>query len=363
MEKSLYIEYIQKYFSQLVLSVVEKLNGSNQTELSYYFQKLLTPTYSIDGRWESLVGQYTRVAADVVAMDSPLPLKRRDSFAKAGGELVKVGIEMFLTEKQLTEIDIMIAQNLDNNTITRKIFADVPRVIVGIYERLEEMFQRGLSSGVALADDDENVGTGIRIDYGYLKENQFGVTKLWNSNADTALAIDDIRKVVRKARKDGNTIIQAYADDVWFDEFTKNQQVRSQFAFGQGFVGDQIPNLSEQQASDVMRRTFGFPVADISRSVEIEKNGKRTSVKSWKEGTIVFVCSNQLGSLVYTRLAEMNHPVEGVAYETADNYILVSKYRENRPSLKEYTTSQARVVPVISDVDRIYTLDIKSIQA
>lgn len=59
----------------------------------------------------------------------------------------------------------------------------------------------------------------------------------------------------------------------------------------------------------------------------------------------------------------MNHPVAGVSYETADNYILVSKYRENRPSLREYTTSQARVVPVISNPDRIYTQDIKTVQA
>lgn len=75
MEKSLYFEYVRKYFPKLILSIVEKLNDANQTQLSYMFKQLLSTEYSVDGRWESLVGQYTRVAADVVAMDSPLPLK------------------------------------------------------------------------------------------------------------------------------------------------------------------------------------------------------------------------------------------------------------------------------------------------
>jgi len=62
-------------------------------------------------------------------------------------------------------------------------------------------------------------------------------------------------------------------------------------------------------------------------------------------------------------LAEKKHPVAGVSYETANEFILVSKYRVNRPSLREYTTSQARVVPVITNVDKIFTLDSKTLQA
>ncbi len=167
MEKSLYFEYVRKYFPKLILSIVEKLNDANQTQLSYMFKQLLSTEYSVDGRWESLVGQYTRVAADVVAMDSPLPLKKRDSMARKSGELPKMGMELFLNEKQMTDIDTMLALGTDVDTIVQKIFADTPRVIVGIYERVESMFLEGFSTGVALADED-NVGTGVRIDYGYL---------------------------------------------------------------------------------------------------------------------------------------------------------------------------------------------------
>ena len=88
MEKSLYFDLIQKNFPKLILAIVEKLNDKNQTQLSYMFKQLLKTDYSVDGRWASLTGQYTRVAADVVAMDSPLPLKKRDSLEKASGEPV-----------------------------------------------------------------------------------------------------------------------------------------------------------------------------------------------------------------------------------------------------------------------------------
>jgi hypothetical protein len=273
-----------------------------------------------------------------------------------------MGMELFLNEKQMADIDAMIAQGIDNQTIVRKIFEDTPRVISGIYERLEYMFLEGLSTGVALADQN-NVGTGVRLDYGYLDSHKFGVPTAWAGNAASATAISDIDRVIKKATEDGNRIIKAYADKFWFDEFAKNQQAREQYAFIQGFVGQNIPNLTNDQVSAAFQNKYGFSVELVDRAVKTEKNGKQTVERPWAEGTIVFVCDNQVGSLVWTRTAEMNHPVAGVTYQTADNYILVSKYRENRPALREYTSSQARVVPVIANPDRIYTLNIKTVQA
>lgn len=362
MEKSLFFEYVQKYFPRLVLSIVEKLNDKNRSSLPYLYKDLLVRNYSVDGRWESLIGEYNRVAADVVAMDSPLPLKSRDSMYRASGDIPKIGMELYLNEKQMSDIDSMIAQGLDVNTIVQKIFDDTPRVISGVYERLEGIFLEGFSTGVALADENNN-GTGIRLDYGYLTSHKFGVTTEWNGNAATAVAIDDIEKVIKKANEDGNRIIRAYADKYWFDQFTKNKQAREQFAFIQGFVGQSLPNLTNEQASIVMQNKFGFNVELVDRSIKTEKNGVKTVSRPWAEGTIVFVCDDVVGNLVWTRSVEMNHPVQGVSYQTADDYILVSKYRVNRPSLKEYTASQARVIPVISNPDRIYTQNIKTVQA
>lgn len=77
---------------------------------------------------------------------------------------------------------------------------------------------------------------------------------------------------------------------------------------------------------------------------------------------MVFTCDEKLGSLVWTNTAEVTRRVAGVEYQVADEFILLSKYSKNDP-LREFTSSQAMVVPIINNVDRIYTLDSKTIQA
>lgn len=60
------------------------------------------------------------MAADVVSMDSSLPLKKRDSLGRASGDLPKIGMELFLNEKQMSDIDALIAQNANIDTIVAK---------------------------------------------------------------------------------------------------------------------------------------------------------------------------------------------------------------------------------------------------
>lgn len=277
MEKSLYSNLIEKSFPKLILAISEKLNDKNQPELGYMFKTLLRQEYSVDGRWASLTGQYTRVAADVVAMDSPLPLKKRDSLEKASGELPKMGLKLFLNEKQMSDIDTLLALGVAEDTIVAKIFEDTPKVISGIWERLELMFLQGLSTGVAIAGGDDpdkegdNVGVGVRVDYNYLTANKFGVSVIWEGNTSTSKPIDDINRVIKKAQEDGNIIIGAYADQDWFDNFNASEQVRQQFAFLQGFTGTNIPLLDNTQANRVMSSKFNFTVTKVDRTIKTEK--------------------------------------------------------------------------------------------
>ena len=95
----------------------------------------------------------------------------------------------------------------------------------------------------------------------------------------------------------------------------------------------------------------------VNRSIIIEKDGKRTSVKPWNDDRIVFVANDVVGTLVYGRLAETTNPVENVLYQLVDNYKLIARFRETNP-LRETTTGQAIVAPIIENIDQIYILDI-----
>lgn len=342
-------------------AIVERLNDKRRNTLTYLFKDKLDPKYSMDGRWASVLAEYTRVAADVVALDSELPLKSRDSLEVASGSIPKMGMKLYLTEKQMKEVDSMIAQNLPISRIVDYIFNDTPRCIEGIWERLEDIFLSALSTGVGLSARDN--GTGIRINMNFYEANQFGVTKLWTAE-DTA-PLDDIQKVVDKSIDDMNTITDAYTDDTVLQALYKNPQVRAQFAFNQGIAmtgTNTVPVLDLDKLSAVFLAKWGIRLHRVSRRVKTESNGVRKNHSPWKQGVITFVCDDKLGSLVWTDVAEATRPVAGVSYQTAEEYILLKKYSTTDP-LREFTASEAMVIPVLDNVDRIYTIDSKSLQS
>ena len=358
MEKSLYFEAVEKYFPQLVISTIEKLNEKNQKTLPYMYKDLLTPEYSADGRWASILANYTRVAADIVSLDSELPLKSRDAIEKVSGDIPKMGMKLYLTEKMMKDIDSMIALRLPEQQILQKIFADVARVISGVQERLEDVFQSMLSTGVGIAG--ENNGLGVRVDMGYADDHKFGVTKVWSDASATP--ITDLQKVFDKALDDQNVITDMWVDDTWLRAFYSNKEAREQFAFIQNFVGQNIPNLNFQQAAAVVNAKWGVTLHRVNRRIKTETNGVKKNHVAWANGVCAFTCDARLGKLAWTTCAEATRPVAGVAYETAEQFILVSKYSTNDP-LREFTSSQAMVVPVLDNVDRIYIQDTTQVQA
>lgn len=363
MNQSIYPEYVEKYFPQLVTSIVERINEKRQTALPYLYKSLLDTQYSADGRWSSVLAEYTRVAADVVALDSELPLKSRDVLEVAQGELPKMGMKLYLTEKQMKDLDSMIAQNMPTERILRKMFNDIPRCIEGIYERIEDIFLSELSTGIGLST--RNNGTGVRIDCGFYSANKFGVTTAWKNNYTTAKPLDDIQKVFDKALEDQNTITDMYADDEFLNAFYRNEQVRAQFAFDSGIAmtaNTAVPILDLEKATRVLATKWGINLHRVARKVKTEINGTAQSHNPWATGVATFTCDEKLGDLVWTDVAEATRPVAGVEYQTADEFILASRYSKNDP-LREFTSSQAMVVPVLNNVDRIYTLDSTKVQA
>lgn len=356
MEQSLYFEYVKQYFPNLVSTIIEKLNEKSSKTLPYLYRDLLTPEYSADARWSSILAEYNRCAADVVALDSELPLKQRDTITTTTGDIPKMGLKLYLAEKQMKDIQSMIANNLPTPQIVGKIFQDVPRVIQAVYERIEDIFLSELSTGVGLATN--NNGTGIRINVGYYAQNQFGVQTAWAGNQSTATPLEDMQAVFDKAMEDENTITDIYADDAWLQAFYRSEQVRAQFAFDSGVtaVNNSVPVLDFNKAAQVIETKWGATLHRVARKIKTEVNGVRANHNPWATGVCVFTCDERLGHLVWTDTVESTRRVNGVEYQNADNFILVSKYAKNDP-WREFTASQAMVVPIIDNVDRIYTLN------
>ncbi len=363
MEQSLFIKWVEKYFPGITVKVVQTLNGEKR-EPSYLHRAMLRKEESVDGKWESLSSDNVTVAADVVAMDSSLPLKTRPALSTASGEIPKMGMELKLNENQLTALDTLVAKGASDAQIVAKLFADTPRCITGIYERLEGMFLEGLSTGVALVATN-NVGTGVRLDYGFLSANKFGTDgAIWSTSGGTGVTpLTDIRAVLDAASAKGYTITKIMMDRTAFNRMKSTDEGKQLYATTIGNFGSTLTIPTSKQFAEAFKDEYQVEIMIVERSVNYEKNGVKTAVKPWADGQVVFLTGNEVGSLVWAKLAEMNHKAENVTYSTVDDFILVSKYRTNRPSLAEFTSSQARVVPVIANVESIFVLDTLTAEA
>jgi len=352
MKESLFVKYTS-WLSAIILGVVTKINGG-KTELTYLHKSMLTEELSVDLKWSTLTINSTIVAADIVSMDSPLPLKKRDAIGTANGDITKIGMKKKLTEKQLSDIDILVNKKVENKVIVEKIFNDAVSCTMGIYEKMEYVFLSALSTGIALIEDTENVGTGIRIDYGYSDANKFGVATKWSDAA--AKPLDDILRVTKEAKSKGVALKFMMMDENTFDSIASNEQVRQYFAFSQNFVGSNIPIPDLEQVNTMLQKRYKLTIVIVDRTVITERDGKRTVQTPWAANKVIFLETQKVGRLVYGILAEETRQSKAATYAKAGKYILLKKWSEEEP-FSEHTSSQALAIPVIDAVDSIYLLD------
>ena len=381
MHESLFIQLIRSVFPKLSLYVKEKESPNKRT---YLYKEMLTEVYSPDQKWEGSSAKTTYVAADIVEMDSPLPLKKRGQISTSNGKLPKIAMKKPLLESDINNINIMMAQY--ENLITRanslqaqglveqatstrqaaeiakariinKLMNDGVACSVGLDERNEKNFLEGLSNGIIAVEDLDNTGKAIRVSYGYMPENCF------HTATNGVTTREDFDRIFEKANADGNTIIQVMLAKAQLKKIRKEQWAKELVADYEGkeyTENTKLKTPSEKSFSEAFEDEFGATVKTIDRTVIIEKNGKQHSVKPWNEDNVVFICNTNVGSFVWGTLAEDTNRVAGVQYSNVDNWKLISKYSKNEPALQEVTAGQGICLPVIEDVDQIYLLSTKS---
>lgn len=358
MEKSIFI-HLKDWFGRIVGRLSVFTNGKLENEeQEYLHKKMLSEEHSADLKWGSSTYNGSIVKADIVAMDSELPLKKQDSLSTASGDVPKQGMMFKLTEKQLSDIDTMMAKGVAIVNIVKKIFEQVKKSILGIHENNEYMFLQALSTGQTLLEDKDNVGLGIRVDFGFEDKRKHNASKPWSD--PTAKVVDDINRVLKAAKPEGITYKVIMLDDTTLTYLRDNEQVKNHFAFVRGIVADgaTVPTLSEAQLLDFFSVNFKLKVIVVDRVVVSEKNGVRTTLNPWEPGVITFLQSDKVGRLVYGTLAEETRKNPSISYEKAGAYIMVKKWSENKP-FSEWTSSEALCLPVIDNGGLISLLDTK----
>lgn len=359
MKESLFSEYVKGFMPKLQ-KLIELVNGKRGNNQTYLHKTMLRKEYSADQKWESASVNTQYVAADMVSMDSPLPAKARDSVARATGILPKIGMKKILRETQINAINIMKAQGATQTQIANRLANDAVACSSGIDEKNEFNFLIGLSDGVIAVEDANNEGTALRVDFGYLADNTFGVKVSGKVDKDA------IHKVLAKADADGNSITSLALSLSTYNAMRNEDWAKELVASYRGISYTSAASLPVPSASlfdEAFSDEFnGIKFLKVDRSIITEKNGKRVSKKPWNDDRLIFLTTEEVGALVWGTLAEKTNPVNGVVYSTVDDYKLISKYSKNDP-LQEFTSGQALVLPVIENVDQIYILDKSQVQA
>lgn len=368
MKASLFIELVEQWFETIKGKIEEKINGNKEAG-KYLHEEVLTPEYTADLTWDSASVDDAVVAADVVAMDSPLPLKQRGSLGKASGTIVKTGMKKVLNETQITKLNILLKLEKFVQFIA-KLFDDAPKCALGIKERVEMMFLEAISTGytvvgttdgdVKAAGEEENTGTAVRVNFGFLPKNKYGAAIKWGQPSYTP--VSDIKRVL--------DAIDSSISVIWlrkeaYNLLRSSQEAKELYANYRSIpiMADSIlPTPTKDQFNEAFKDEHGVEFRLIDREIVTEKNGKRQKIKPFSVDTLVFLTQDDnLGRVVYGELAEETNPVEGVKYEKVSTYILLSKYGKNDP-LREFTSAQALVLPVIDGVSEIYLLNTQEAQ-
>lgn len=357
MNPSLFLELILKFLPSFD-KIIEKVNGKRNNKLTYLHETMLRKEYSPDQKWESASVNTTYVAADIVDMDSPLPVKKRDSLAHANGDLPTIGMKLWLGNKQINAVNIMIARKVATTQIIAKLLNDSVRCVTGMKERLEMCFLQGLSEGVTAVEDAENVGTGVRLNFGYLPKNCFGSVIKWGDQGFTP--ISDLSRVLSK---DSGISFIMIAKETYnlMRQSDEARELAANYAGSLIMDGIKLPVPNPTKFNEAFKDEYKCDFIIVDRDVVIEKDGKRSTIRPWNANKVIFLTSQEVGALVYGTLPEETHKVEGVEYTKPLEYALLSKYSKNDP-LREYTAIQGIVAPIIENVDQIYSLDISETQ-
>lgn len=343
--------------SPIVGALVEKRNN-RPIEEQPAWRKYLKLEYTPDLRFDSATFNDSVVRAEIVAMNSSLPLKSRGALGVASGKLPKVGMAYKKEEDFFERIDAMKNKGMKNAVIAGKLLEDVPNILGGFDAFLDYGFLQGLSTGVGLIPEEDNPENGARIDFGYKDEHtkKVGSTKKWSGAKATP--ISDLEELCELADKESIKLTHFYMSKKTFNQMRKSQEAKSLFATANGMnVSDEtkIATPTKSQFLEILEDEFGakFTIFDLSVTSE-GRDGKKVAKKPFEDGVVIGRQNDEIGRVVWGDTVEATHKVNSVEYATAD-FVLISKYSETNP-LVEYTAGQAKVIPVIDDGANTFVL-------
>lgn len=314
--------YVLQMAKAVVLQKRNEINGIAEAAVEPY---LISSKYgrvlSTTGLWENYLTSTVYVMSDFVALDSPLPIKKRPSLRVAGGEIPKIGSMRTVNEKTQKEINRLLKDVSDVavRQAAALLIADIVACQMGIYETLEGIAYQTLShEGMAVyaptnvpadlaAGAVDNVGIGIQTDFGLDPLNKLNPQTVAWSDPVNSTPVSDIDNIIMpRALAAGITITEVATDLKSLNLLLNSNELRQNMAGALGvFVpGATIGKPTLEQLNAFAMNKWGFTFVVLKHPFRQERDGKQVAIDMWKLGAFAFMSNSKWGDVVWTPCVE-----------------------------------------------------------
>lgn len=351
---------------QIRFDAVSKLNKQLFDNVIYErFLDWDVPTIGLD--FEEIIGKYNiTVAAATIGDNSNEPVIGSTGLETLKESIITHALSVPMTIQAYRKVMEIMNSKVYTDEQRKKALIDlmwgnVTTVVSAIHAKLDMIFLGALSNeGKFTLDDKTNPEGGARgtINYNQPESNIASVTTDWtNANLETVDCFEDIQQILDAAQN--KTVLAKILCAPSLISYICRSKKMKLMMWG-----------SDKSARPVLLRDLnefmsqnGFPVFEpIRRQVLIQNGNTATPYTPWNESNMVFIPDGKLG-IVKNAFADAEiKPEPGVTY-SKHNRILVSQWGAGATTNSrgvEFTKAESLSLPVITEMNGIYTLKTKS---
>lgn len=360
--------HLSSMFGELTKHVQARIDVASELNKRIFdnviYRKYLdwdTPTIGLD--FEEIVGKYNlTVAAATIGENSKEPI-----LGSYGLETVKERVLNHAITLPMSIQDYRkVLQLLDSKSISDEqkkkqlvdlMWGGVERVVNGVEAKIDTIFLGALSNcGIFKFDNTNNPEGGVRgeINFNMPSTNiAQAITKWTEGNLETVDCMEDIQAILDLA-EDKAVLGKILCSPSRISYMCRSKKMK-QMIWGTD-KSSKIVGLKD--INDYMESN-GYPTFEkIKRQVKIQNGTSLTPYSPWNGDNIVFVPDGKLGTVKNAYANNELKPEADVAYS---NYgrIRVSQWHVGETkgaNQGEFTKAEALALPVITEMEGIYTL-------
>ena len=323
------------------------------------------PTIGLN--FEELIGQYNiSVAAPTIGENSKEAILGTEGFDTLKETILNHAITLPLTTQDYRKVlQLLDSKSLPDKQKTQQLitlmFGNVTTVVNSVLSKLDVIFCGALSNeGKFTLDETNNPEGGVRglIDYNQPAENIANAKTQWtDDNIKTVDCFEDIQAIIDSAQ-DKVAFAKILCAPSLISYMCRSSKMK-QLIWGT----DKSSKMVQMKDINDYMQENDFPIFEpIRRPVRIQNGRNKTPYSPWNANNMVFIPDGKLGVVKNAWANNELKPEPLVAYS---NYgrIRVSQWGVGETQGSngvEFTKAEVLALPVITEMNGIYTLKTKN---